>query len=150
MVNYKILLGFTVLSSIALFGLYKMNSENYNLGGWPENIQDCDDKADYPLKRTGFKTDKEIKAGDVVTMITNFLPENDGKLNKFVISVFKGGFKLYSKTIKADKSYIKQSAFEYDYKMRLPGFIPHINIQLSIDFYNDDTQLNCLKFDLSV
>lgn len=140
------LLTFLALTSLTLIGLYSITP----LTADPENIKNCEETT-YKLARQSFKIDGGIVPGKNAKLSASFLPDEDGQISKMEIQVFKGGYKLYSQDVKQSMDFSDGEEFEYDYVTRLPGFIPHLFIQMKLVFYGEGSDvLNCVAFDLNL
>ena len=136
------LLAITTITMITLYNYTPLTAD-------PENIHDCD-KTTYVLERESFEIEGGIVPGKNATLKLNFLPSSDGSITKMQVQVFKGGYKLYSMDVKQGQDFEDGEEFEYDYKMRLPGFIPHLFISMKLVFYSGDDVLNCVAMDVNL
>ena len=133
--------------ALCLVVLYNTDKK---IGARPINIKDCDTDQEYLLRRDSFGTDREIKPGQFVTMLTKFTNIADTKqeITHFQIDVYKG-IKIFSMTKKKTEDFSPSEQTEFDFGLSLPSLIPHINVQLKISFKDSSEKvLNCVAFDL--
>ena len=140
-----------VTTALVVYGAYKLNpSVKVTVGAMPENVSPCEDK-DYTLSMISFKTDGDIVPGEPNGFNANFNTNADGTLKEMDIEVYKSGYKLYTMKNKEDKTFQRGTEFDYRYQLTLPGFIPHIAVQLKMRMYDGDKkELGCIKFDLNL
>ncbi len=146
--NVKALIVAFIGVSALSYGLYL--SSQSSITAKPINIHPCEDK-EYILKFKSLDVDKDLVPGSTVTMTATFTPTQDGSSELMSMLVYFRTVKLWTQNVVHHDSYTNGTDFVYVYTITLPGFIPHINVSMKLDFFDGaKTELGCIAFDLNL
>ncbi len=147
-VNGKLVVLALFAVSALSYGVYVISAGQ--IAARPENVHQCENKA-YDIVMKDFQVDKDLAPGASVTTTASFTPTKSGTIDKMIMSVYKGPVRLFTQTFTQNVNYVSGTEFTYIFMITLPSFVPHIFVNLKLEFYDvSKNELGCIAFDLNL
>ena len=139
------LTAFTLIS----FAIYTTYPQTPSLeGARPLNPQACN-PTNYPLTFQELTVAADIVPGQPDRLDVFFMPNQDGKISLMTLEVYKFNVKIHTIKSPTELEFKSGQKADYVYQVMLPKFIPHINVTVHMNWFdNSGDLLSCVKYDL--